>query len=360
MCIRWRLGALLKMDQSYSSRDIVAIGGSAGAIEAISAILRGLPSDLPAALFVVVHISPQSPGYMPQIFSRAGPLKAEHARNGTPFRRGRVYVAPADHHLLLEPDETMRVVRGPKENRVRPAVDPLFRSAALGFGPRVTGIVVSGGLDDGTAGLRAIKMCGGAAVVQEPEDALASSMPATALRHVTIDYCRPAADIGPLVTELVHRTPVARAVPEDAMRKKLEIESQIAKNAGNTSSVGRIGEPSIFTCPECHGSLLRIRGESPWRYRCHTGHAFTVDSLLAELTQSTEEAIWNAVRSVQESAMLLGHLADHWRDLDSDVAKDFVRRSEEELARARVLREAANTEEILSEEKVEFEAKQGR
>lgn len=347
------------MDQIVSTRDIVAIGGSAGAIEAISTILRRLPPDFPAALFVVIHISPESPGYLPQIFSRAGPLRAEHARDGKTFAHGRLYVAPPDRHLLLEPDGTMRLARGPKENCVRPAVDPLFRSAALGFGPRVTGIVVSGGLDDGAAGLRAIKMCGGTTVVQDPEDALASSMPATALRHVSIDYCRPIADIGPLLAELVGRTPAPRAVAEDAMRKKLEIESQIAKNAGQAGSVTRIGEPSIFTCPECHGALLRIRGETPWRYRCHTGHAFTVDNLLAELTDSTEEAIWNAVRSVQESAMLLGHLADHWRDVDSDVAKDFGRRAEEEVARARVVREAANTEETLSEEKVKAQAKHG-
>lgn len=347
------------MDQVFTSRDIVAIGGSAGAIEAISAILRHLPPDFPAAVFIVIHVSPQSPGYLPQIFSRAGALRAEHARDGKPFARGRIYIAPPDHHLLLEPDGSMRVPRGPRENRVRPAVDPLFRSAALAFGARVIGVVASGGLDDGTAGLRAIKMCGGTSVVQDPADALASSMPATALRHVSVDYCRPAADIGPLLAELVHRMPAPRRVPEDAMRKKLEIETKIAKNAGQTGSVVRIGEPSIFTCPECHGALLRIRGENPWRYRCHTGHAFTVDSLLAELTDSTEEAIWNAVRSVQESAMLLGHLADHWRDVDSDLAKDFARRAEEELARARTLRVAANSEEIISEEKVAAQAKQG-
>ncbi len=347
------------MDQAFTSRDIVAIGGSAGSIDAISAILRCLPPDFPAAVFVVIHISPQSPGYLPQIFSRAGALPAEHGRDGKPFVPGRVYVAPPDHHLLLKPDGSMRVPRGPRENRARPAVDPLFRSAALAFGPRVIGVVTSGGLDDGTAGLRAIKMCGGTAVVQDPTDALAHSMPATALRHVSVDYCRPAADIGPLLAELVHRGPAPRPVVEDAMRNKLEIETEFAKNAGRAGSVARIGEPSIFTCPECHGALLRIRGESPWRYRCHTGHGFTVDSLLAELTDATEAAIWNAVRSVQESGMLLAHLADHWREVDAAVAKRFRQRAEQELARARTLSDAANREEIISEEKVAAHAKRG-
>src|SRR5262249_31628360 len=215
-------------------------------------------------------------------------------------RTGCVYIAPPDHHLMLETNGRMRVTRGPKENRARPAVDPLFRSAALAFGSRVIGVVLSGGLDDGTAGLRGIKMCGGIAIVQDPADAQVDSMPGPALVHGSVDYSRPAREIGPLVAELMSRE-TRQIVPEADMRKQLEIEVDIAKGSHRSIAVMQLGEPSMLTCPECHGTLLQIRGEKPWRFRCHTGHAFSADSLLSELTDVTEQAIWNAVRSIQEA-----------------------------------------------------------
>jgi two-component system chemotaxis response regulator CheB len=343
--------------QAMPSPDIVVIGASAGGIEALSRLLKGLPPKFPAAIFVVLHIAPQSPGYLPEILARAGNLPAENARDGKPFQHGRVYVAPPDRHLMLEADDCMRVVRGPKENRARPAVDPLFRSAALAFGPRVVGVVLSGGLDDGTAGLQGIKMCGGIAIVQDPADAVVSSMPATALRHVSVDYCRPARDIGPLLAELVTRPLPHHIVPEAPMRKQLEIEVDIAKGSDRSREVTRIGQPSMFTCPECHGTLLRIRGDKPWRFRCHTGHAFTADSLLAELTEATEESIWSAVRSIQESAMLMTHLADHWRDTDPDTAALLVRKAEAAQRRADLVRDAAAAQEVESEEKIQAKAR---
>jgi two-component system chemotaxis response regulator CheB len=339
------------------TRDIVVIGASAGGIEALSRLLKGVPAKFPASIFVVLHIAPNSPGYLPDILARAGQLRAEHAREGKPFHQGRIYAAPPDHHLMLEADGLMRVVRGPKENRSRPAVDPLFRSAALAFGPRVIGVVLSGGLDDGTAGLRGIKMCGGTAIVQDPADAVVSSMPATALRHVSVDYCRPAREIGPLLAELVSKTVPQHIVPEADMRKQLEIEDAITKGASGSEAVTRIGHPSLFTCPECHGTLLRIRGEKPWRFRCHTGHAFSADSLLSELTEATEETIWNAIRSIQESSMLMTHLADHWRDSDPDVAAELARKAEAAQRRADMVRKAAAEQEVESEEKIAAEAK---
>src|SRR5262249_400286 len=163
-------------------------------------------------------------------------------RDGKPFRQGRIYAAPPDHHLMLEAAERMRVVRGPKENRSRPAVDPLFRSAALAFGPRVIGVVLSGGLDDGTAGLRGIKVCGGA-IVQDRADAVVSSMPANALRHASVDYCRPVREIGPLLADLVTKTAPQQVVPEADMRKQLEIEDAIAKGGDQPDIVTRIGQP---------------------------------------------------------------------------------------------------------------------
>src|SRR5215813_4889640 len=342
--------------QALASPDIVVIGASAGGIEALSCVFKGLPGKFPAAIFVVLHIAPHSPGYLPDILARAGPLPAEHARDRKPFRHGRVYVARPDHHLMLEPDGHMRATRGAKENHARPAVDPLFRSAALAFGPRVIGVVLSGGLDDGTAGLRGIKMCGGTAVVQDPADAVVSSMPATALRHVSIDYCRPADQIGPLLAGLVTRPVPQHIVPEADMRKQLELEVDIAKGGDRSAEVTRIGQPSMFTCPECHGTLMRMRGERPSRFRCHTGHAFTADSLLAELTEATEESIWNAIRSLQESSMLMTHLADHWRDSDPDVAAELVRKAQAARRRADLVRDAAAEQEVESEEKIQARA----
>src|SRR5262245_61050072 len=170
-------------------RDIFVVGASAGGVAALQRLAAGLPEDFPGTLFVVLHLSPHSEGGVPEILSRAGPLPAANARNGEEIRRGRIYMAPPDRHLLLTSSGRIRLGHGPKENRFRPAVDPLFRSAALAYGPCATGIVLSGGLDDGTAGLCAIKQAGGITIVQDPDDAEVSSMPQSALRHVKVDHC---------------------------------------------------------------------------------------------------------------------------------------------------------------------------
>jgi two-component system chemotaxis response regulator CheB len=338
-----------------TSRDIVVVGASAGGIDALSEIVKGLPSDLPAAIFVVVHIAPHSPAYLPEILSMRGALSAKNARDGQRFANSAIYVAPPDHHLLLQADRTMVVVRGPKENRARPAVDPLFRSAALAFGPRVIGLVLSGGLDDGTAGLRGIKMCGGTTAVQDPADALVDSMPRSALRNVSIDHCMPARELASLIVRLAEGPAAERpsALEGSQMRKTLEIEAQIAKGT-NGVSVTDLGDPSIFTCPECHGTLLKLRDE-PMRYRCHTGHAFTADSLLAELTGVTEGAIWGSIRALQESSMLMTHLAHHWRAIDPSVADEFLRNAKSAQGRADLIRKTAAEQEVISGDKLRTE-----
>jgi two-component system, chemotaxis family, protein-glutamate methylesterase/glutaminase len=339
------------------TRDIVVIGASAGGIDGLSRIVAKLAPDLPAAVFVVVHIAPHSPGYLAEILTRLGPLPAKNARNGERFTNGAIYVAPPDHHLLLQADRRMLVVRGPRENRTRPAVDPLFRSAALAFGPRVIGVVLSGGLDDGTAGLRGVKMCGGTTVVQDPADALVDSMPVSALRNVTVDHCKPARELGALITKLVKLpAPEQTTVMEDKnMRKTLEVEAEMAKGASGLP-ITELGDPSLFTCPECHGTLLKLRWGGPMRYRCHTGHAFTADSLLAQLSEVTEEAIWSSIRSIQESSMLMTHLAGHWRNTDPRVADEFLLKAKQAQARADLLRRTAAAHEAVSEEKVGADA----
>jgi two-component system chemotaxis response regulator CheB len=335
---------------------MVVIGASAGGIDATSAIVQGLPSALRAAIFVVVHTSPQSPGYLADIFNRTGKLPAKYPSDGETFENGMIYVAPPDFHMMLDAQRRVHIIRGPRENRTRPAVDPLFRSAALAFGSRVIGVVLSGGLDDGTAGLRGIKMCGGTTVVQDPSDALVSSMPASALRNVSIDYCKPAGALAALLVTLVEGNAPEPTRPVGIMKKLLELEVELAKGHG-PDGITELGEPSLFTCPECHGALLKMRGEKPLRFRCHTGHAFTADSLLAELSNVTEEAIWDAVRSIQETSMLMNHLAEHWRETDPDVAEEFRRNAKAAQARADKVRSITAEHPALSREKVQAEAK---
>jgi two-component system, chemotaxis family, protein-glutamate methylesterase/glutaminase len=286
------------------NKGLIVIGTSAGGIEAMKVVAGGLPADLKAALFVVLHMGANGLGILPEILARAGPLAAANARDGEPIRPGRIYCAPPDHHLLLEPSGHVRLSRGPEENRFRPAVDPLFRSAAYAFGPRVVGVVLTGFLDDGTAGLWAIKERGGTAVVQNPEEALAPSMPRSALQHVPVDHCVPLTEMAPLLAELA-RTPIKEkgALP---VPKRLETEVKIAQE-DNALEAGIIqwGEPSLYACPECHGVLLQLKEGTNLRFRCHTGHAYAREALRAEYSERTEGALCNAIRSMEETVLLL-------------------------------------------------------
>jgi two-component system chemotaxis response regulator CheB len=178
--------------------DIITIGASAGGVEAFKKIVHELPPALQAAIFVVLHISPEGPSVLPDILNRAGPLPALHPRDGDKIQLGKIYIAPPDHHLLIRRGH-IHLFRGPKENNVRPAIDPLFRTAARAYGPRVIGVVLTGVLDDGTAGLLAIKARGGITVVQDPDDALFSGMPESAMKYADVDHCLPLAFLSPLL-----------------------------------------------------------------------------------------------------------------------------------------------------------------
>ena len=254
------------------------------------------------------------------MLERGGPLPATNARDGEVIRPGRIYVAPPDRHLVIENGRT-RLTRGPKENRFRPAIDPLFRSAAYAYGPRVIGVVLSGGLDDGTAGLWAIKNRGGVAVVQDPLDAIHPSMPQNAIRHVAVDHIVPTRAMGSLLADLAQ----IEAVEEGAAptSENLEIETRIVmEEHALDAGVTQLGMPSSFTCPDCHGTLLQINTGSLLRFRCHTGHAFSINSLFAQVGESIEEALWSAIRATEERVMLLQHVAQHTRDSgDADTAE---------------------------------------
>jgi two-component system chemotaxis response regulator CheB len=302
-----------------------------------------------------MHTAPDSPGVLADILDRAGALPASHARNRERIRPGHVYVAPPDYHLLVEPG-VVRVTHGPKENRFRPAVDPLFRSAAQVYGPRAVGVIMTGGLDDGTSGLWTIKRLGGTAIVQDPQEAFMPSMPQSAMDQVDVDYCLPVAEIAPLLARLAS----APAGEEGAYEvpEELNIEVKIAKeDKGLDIGIQKLGVPSVFTCPDCHGTLLQLREDGRFRFRCHTGHAFSADSLLAELTESVETSLWTTIRSIDESVMLMRHIAGHVKEAGSVAASErFLEKAKEAERRSDLVRRAVFEHEKLSQEKVTEEA----
>jgi two-component system chemotaxis response regulator CheB len=300
-----------------ANREIIVIGTSAGGVKALSNIVEQLPNNLNAAIFIVLHISPHQPSKLPHILTRAGNLNSVHATDGEPIHHGKIYVAPPDRHLLIEPGR-VRVTKGPKENRFRPAIDPLFRSAAYAYGPGVIGVVLTGALDDGTAGLWAVKDRGGIAVVQDPDDAEQTSMPWTALNSVEVDYCLPVSEIANVLVRLTQGSGGPESDRGSAVSDKLGIETKIALGGDAADlDVTQLGNLSEFTCPECHGTLTEIINGKLQRYRCHTGHAFSDASLLAELTDSVEESLWNSIRVIEERIRLLKHLAQHVAELSS-------------------------------------------
>jgi two-component system chemotaxis response regulator CheB len=291
-----------------AQRDTIVIGASAGGIRALRTIAAGLPADFPASLLVVVHVRPDVPNMLPEVLARSGPLPVEHPRHGSSIRPGQIYVAPPNRHLLITPERQIHLGNGPKENGARPAIDPLFRSAALCCGSQTAGVILSGALDDGVAGLCAIKQAGGIAIVQDPYEAEASSMPASALRHVAVDYCATSSQIPQLLTRMVTSDVPLRPPRErsNEMPKETEISVDVAADETHReNAIRELGTPSLFTCPECHGSLLEIKGPGPVRFRCHTGHAFTIATLEAELRAKIESSSWNTIRSLEEHAMIL-------------------------------------------------------
>ncbi|HEX8255976.1 MAG TPA: chemotaxis protein CheB [Thermoanaerobaculia bacterium] len=323
-------------------KDIIVIGTSAGGIEALQKLAAALPIDFPASIFVVLHTSPSSPGVLAHIIDEAGPLPAANAVRGERIRPGRIYVAPPDHHLLILPGK-IELTRGPRENRFRPAVDPLFRSAAQTYGPRVVGVILTGGLDDGTNGLWIVKQLGGTAIVQDPAEAMAPSMPLSALRHVRVDHKVRIAELAPLLVRLA-------AAPADAveggltMPEDVNIEVNIAReDKASDAGVWTLGEPSKYACPECHGVLLQMKNAAPLRFRCHTGHAYTVESLLSEMDEMIEESLWSAIRALEERAMLMRHASTHLTETNGN-ADELLEHAEATQRRAEVVRQAVMSE----------------
>lgn len=327
-------------------RDIIVVGASAGGVEALVTLVGSLPEEFPAALFIVLHIPAQSPSMLPAILSRSGSHTALHPRDGDAIEPGKIYVAPPDRHLMLE-HEYIGVVRGPKENRHRPSVDPLFRSAARAFGPRVIGVVLTGSLDDGTAGLLAIKRRGGIAIVQDPEDALYPSMPVSAIQHVTVDYVRPLAEIGPLLVQLVHE-PLPKSqeppVPED-----MELETRITEfDMEMLDNEQTVGTPSVFSCPECGGVLWEVQDGELLRFRCRVGHAFSADSMFSAQSEEIEDALWSALKTLEENASLSRRMADQARKRGQDwLARTFDEKIHESEQRSAAICQVLQKEVLI-------------
>lgn len=282
---------------------IIVIAASAGGVAALMELAAQLPRDCPAAICVVLHVG-ASPSMLPELLNARGPNPAEHAQNGQRLLPGTIYVAPPDHHMLVDRD-TITLTRGPKENHVRPAADPLFRSAAVTWGNRAIGVILTGGLDDGTAGLRAIKECGGAAVVQDPATAVSPSMPQSALDNVAVDFCLPLENIGAVLMRLV-RQPFG---PASTNNNSLKIEVAINRGDATLENLAKIAEPFTLTCPDCGGSLWEINEGKALRYRCHTGHAYGVRSLSLAQVEATELMLRSSVRALREREILLRRLA---------------------------------------------------
>src|SRR5215212_9243605 len=317
----------------------IVIGASAGGFEVLKELVSQLPADLAVPVFIVLHIPAYEPSLLPELFDHFGPLSALHPQDGAQIQAGHIYVAPPDHHLLID-DSHVAVKKGPKENGFRPSIDALFRSAAYSYGTGAIGVVLSGALNDGTSGLWSIKRLGGIAIVQEPYQAKYWSMPRSALEYVEADYKVPSNVIGLLLTELVQAQPtqeemMGNDINEDARR--LAIETQVAAGVNlPEKTILDLGSMTQFTCPECRGALVGIKEGGLFRFRCHTGHGFSADSLLEGLTEKVGELIWQTTRGFQEASMLLEHIGRHMQENGgADQAEEF-------LAKARELNQSAS------------------
>lgn len=350
-----------------SLHDVIAVGASAGGIEALTHFVRGLSPDLRATVLVVLHISDQS--LLPEILSREGPLVATHARDGERVGLGHIYVAPPRNHLLLDGDH-LRLIQGPRENGHRPAIDPLFRAVARSRRDKAIGVILSGQLDDGVAGLFAIKARGGLAVVQHPEDAAAPSMPQAALRYVDADYCLPARDLGPLLSLLTkgHHMPTAKRKGSKARkntRSALRVPSAgrgrsttrpsgegatVGARSGNGHQLGDLHKAVIpdsveqdpLRCPECSGPLYKMEDGRLIHWRCREGHAFSPESLNGAQTEALERALWLAVRTLKERALVHRTLSARGAGSEESSRERLTERAQATERDIELLREILN------------------
>jgi len=315
------------------------IGASAGGVRALSALVERLPPDFPAPVAVVLHIGAHR-SILAEILDRAGPLPAEQARQGQRMEAGRIYVAAPDRHLLVM-DDALQLSLAAKQHHTRPAIDPLFESAALARKSGAIGVLLTGRLDDGTTGLQAIKLCGGTAVVQDPADAEVPDMPVSALRHVAVDHCVPLAEMPQLLATLAsQRLDDAQQRPPPAALVH-ELDLFLAKG-DPMEHLTQLGSPSSYACPECHGGLWEVSGALPRRFRCHTGHGFTLRTLQDTLAEAADESLWKARRALQERLLLL-------REMEAAPTAEPIRPDAVRSATARLESQLGQMEALMAE-----------
>jgi two-component system chemotaxis response regulator CheB len=320
-----------------TGRDIIVIGTSAGGLDALAKVVERLPPDFQASICIVQHMAPESTGEaLLQHLRKRTSLHCRLAEDQERVRPGRIYIAPPDYHLLLQPHRLL-VTKGARENRYRPAIDPLFRSAAVAYGPRVIGVVLTGMLDDGTVGLAAIKTCGGVTVVQDPKDAAYPEMPQSALNNLDVDHCAPIEAMGGLLVSLTReRRGKKRPVPADILT-----EARIAERVlSDVAQVNGLGAQVPYNCPNCAGVLWEMDA-SKGRYRCHTGHSFTASALLTAQSEKIEETLWTSLRMFEEQKNLLNNMAH--REVASTRKRSLTQRAKDiqvhvERIRAMLLR----------------------
>ncbi len=308
--------------------ELVVIGASAGGVEALVQVVQNLPGNLPIPVLVVLHLAAHHASYLPEILSRRGMLPATQPANGEWMRPGHIYVAPPDQHLAVQ-DQHMLVQHLPRENGVRPAIDVLFRTAAKEYGPQCAGVILSGTLDDGTAGLYVIKARGGIAIVQDPDDALYPEMPRNALSQVEADYVLPLSEIGPTIARVAReeRTAMPIEAKEEEPPEKVEQSIKVFQNGEALSG------PTVLVCPECGGALWELREGALTHYLCHVGHSYSPETLQSAQGETLEAALWAAERTLRDRATLLLHLAarnrEHGRDKSAQQFEEQARSAKE-------------------------------
>jgi two-component system, chemotaxis family, protein-glutamate methylesterase/glutaminase len=330
-----------------ANRDVVVIGTSAGGIEALQQLLGGLPADFGASVLVVLHTSVHGSSrssLLPAVLGRSANLPVVHPKDGERIEKGRVYIAPPDFHMVVEPGGMLRVIQGPRENLHRPAIDPLFRSAAASCGRKVIGVILTGMLDDGTSGLMLVRAAGGAAVIQDPESAMFSSMPSSALEQVMDAKVVPLGEIAELLVRLIGEELPARAPASDlrSTEKMNAIrETRIAEfEMAEIENESRPGRPSSFACPDCGGVLWEIDQDGFLRFRCRVGHAFTAKHLGSEQRQAVESALWAALRALEESGSLYRRMAERASVFEhSESARAYEERAANTETNSRTLKD---------------------
>lgn len=304
---------------------VIVIGASAGGLKAVAEWLSGLPRT-DAAIFVVLHVSKNSMGDVIAFhLQKQTTMTCKVAVHGEEIQQGHVYIAPPDHHMIIKEDKIV-INNGPHENRWRPSIDVLFRSAAVAFNSNTIGIVLSGLLDDGTSGMSAIKKSGGIAIVQEPDEAEYSDMPLNVLKNVEVDFRVPVSDMKYILQDIF-----AKGIKEPvSVPPEVKIEAEITeKLSSRIDDLREIASQSVLNCPDCGGGLWKVNNDVITRYRCHTGHVYTEKVLMQMQSENIEESLWVAIRILEERRNLLLTLAGTEGDFDSSGVADKKHRAED-------------------------------